>query len=177
MDDTLQNKLYDKYPEFGNKWYCEHGPGWYEIINALLAGFVRPVRNAKDRYDYAVKQQAEGKSRSYWDHDTQKQMTADWTDANIAALKEKYDTELASLPIIQQVKEKFGTLRFYVHRTTDANRALIDMAEYLSSVTCEDCGNRGVQQSGGWIKTLCHEHAEARGYYDDADEDGKIEKF
>ena len=163
MQEELQNKLYEDYPELGKKWYCEHGAGWYNIIDALLAGFVHPVRMAKDRYEYAVKQFDLGATKITWDRETNARVEVPWTEEEVAKLKEAYDTELERLPVIQQVKEKFGTLRFYVHKTTDANRALIDMAEHMSGVTCEDCGNRGIRRGGGWIKTLCNEHAESRG--------------
>ena len=57
-----------------------------------------------------------------------------------------------------QVKEKFGTLRFYVtggDRTTDG---MIESAENLSAHICEVCGNRGEVRDGSWIRTLCDEH-------------------
>lgn len=56
---------------------------------------------------------------------------------------------------INQVKEKFGGLRFYVGETTDEMRKLISAAENLSYETCEVCGGPGEQTSTGWIKTLC----------------------
>lgn len=69
---------------------------------------------------------------------------------------------------ITQIKEKFGTLRFYYHMVYDgtgiteaqANRiaAAISMTEELSSTVCEVCGELGgpcVRE--GWMKTLCPE--------------------
>jgi hypothetical protein len=53
-----------------------------------------------------------------------------------------------------QVKEKFGTLRFY-HPGNDAIDRYVRLAERLSSVTCEDCGKRGMQNDSGWIRTQC----------------------
>lgn len=96
--------------------------------------------------------------------------------------------------VADQVKEKFGTLRIYVHvedaegnsagrlridfldtgaslalprdhgdrsvdlrAVSDIAEAIVDRAGYLSSRTCEDCGNRetAVLRRGGWIRTLC----------------------
>lgn len=57
-----------------------------------------------------------------------------------------------------QVKEKFGTLRFYVdygEEYADEIEKLIRQAENESAITCEDCGNPGKTRPGGWIKTLC----------------------
>ena len=57
-----------------------------------------------------------------------------------------------------QVKEKFGTLRFYADYGEDYEdeiEDLIHQAEVRSSKTCEECGQPGVTRPGGWIKTLC----------------------
>ena len=54
-----------------------------------------------------------------------------------------------------QVKEKFGTLRFYMNRSTPEIDGIISDAEYESSVTCERCGEPGKARKGSWIKTRC----------------------
>ena len=54
-----------------------------------------------------------------------------------------------------QVKEKFGTLRFYVAGYDDYVQGAITMAEAQSGYTCEYCGNVGTRISGGWVQTLC----------------------
>ena len=56
---------------------------------------------------------------------------------------------------LDQVKEKFGTLRFYYTGGDEYIRGLVSMAESMSAVTCESCGNPGKQTHGGWIKTTC----------------------
>jgi hypothetical protein len=55
---------------------------------------------------------------------------------------------------VQQVKEKFGTLRFYCPGNETIYK-YVRMAEWLSSVTCEDCGKPGKANDSGWIQTLC----------------------
>jgi hypothetical protein len=58
-----------------------------------------------------------------------------------------------------QVKEKFGTIRFYIgpveSKYDDRVYEWIDQAEEQSSKTCEHCGAPGKERSGGWILTLC----------------------
>jgi hypothetical protein len=55
-----------------------------------------------------------------------------------------------------QIKEKFATLRLYYTGLSDEYvSGVIDMAEAMSGVTCEVCGNSGKQRGGGWIRTLC----------------------
>lgn len=61
-----------------------------------------------------------------------------------------------------QVKEKFGGLRFYINSASDECHDLISEYENLSYETCEVCGKPGVLRSGGWLKTLCDEHANGR---------------
>lgn len=56
---------------------------------------------------------------------------------------------------IEQVKEKYGTLRFYVGELTIAGWRFVEDAEKASETTCELCGNPGETRSGGWLKTLC----------------------
>lgn len=58
-----------------------------------------------------------------------------------------------------QIKEKFGTLRFYIgpcpNETVELAYNLIEEAERQSAVTCERCGTSGIRRNGGWIRTLC----------------------
>lgn len=54
-----------------------------------------------------------------------------------------------------QVKEKFGSLRFYVDNGNPEVSAAISMAEAISARTCETCGSSGKGRGGGWVKTLC----------------------
>lgn len=63
-----------------------------------------------------------------------------------------------------QVKEKYGTLRFYVGPCTDEAFAIIHFAEGLSARVCETCGNRGRTRGTTWFKTLCENCAEKQGY-------------
>lgn len=60
---------------------------------------------------------------------------------------------------VSQVKEKFGTLRFYCPGN-DAIFQYTRWAEYLSSITCELCGKYGKLRDGGWITTRCDECAD-----------------
>ena len=63
---------------------------------------------------------------------------------------------------IQQVKEKFGGLRFYVSGSDETLNVMIEAAEKQSVKTCEDCGKPGHPRGGGWVRTLCDEHAKDR---------------
>jgi hypothetical protein len=55
----------------------------------------------------------------------------------------------------EQVKEKFGGLRFYGYNSDAEIQAMIAVAESLSVRTCEYCGDKATTVTKGWIKNLC----------------------
>ena len=60
------------------------------------------------------------------------------------------------LPIVVQVKEKFGGLRFYMRNQTEAISSLIEAAEAKSYRVCEVCGQPGATyRDDGWYRTEC----------------------
>lgn len=64
--------------------------------------------------------------------------------------------------VVEQIKEKFGGLRFYYNGGDDMIDGMVRMAESWAAHTCEECGKPGKSRSGGWIKTLCDEHEAER---------------
>lgn len=57
-----------------------------------------------------------------------------------------------------QIKEKYGTLRWYLSGASDEMYAIVDAAEERSSTTCEQCGEHGTLRGGGWLYTACYTH-------------------
>ena len=58
-----------------------------------------------------------------------------------------------------QVKEKFGTLRFYMSGYDDFIEGAIALTEKQSCHVCEVCGTAGrTEKIRGWLKTLCNDH-------------------
>jgi hypothetical protein len=77
---------------------------------------------------------------------------------------------LPPFPVLQ-VKEKFGTLRFYwsCEQASDEQRvaanSLVAAAELRSASTCENCAAPGqLCAKDGWLKTLCTSCAAEFGY-------------
>lgn len=81
----------------------------------------------------------------------------------------QYNTDKYNHPqvIMDQVKEKFGTLRFYYHTEDVVDNKIIILynigyidgaishAEAMSGKTCEECGNPGELKGYSTVKTLC----------------------
>lgn len=70
-----------------------------------------------------------------------------------------------------QIKEKFGTLRYYFDSSIKDPEVFRQMHEIVleyekfSAITCEDCGQPGtLTKIHGWYKTLCVNH---QGAYND----------
>ncbi len=73
--------------------------------------------------------------------------------------KSQISEGMVSQVVVDQVKEKFGTLRFYYSGGDDYISGLVHMAESISSCTCEICGDVGRLRTNGWHRTLCDKHA------------------
>lgn len=178
MREELDKQLCEKYPKiFEDRykdmqktamcWGFSHGDGWYQIINQLCA-------NIQHHIDWSVK-------NNKWDLDYNamitKALSGDITDLEEyykgyvnaeERMKETLEKGLVKVrPVVpqvvaDQVKEKFGTLRFYYHGGDEYIHGLVAMAESMTAVTCEECGAPGEQRSGGWIRTLCDHHESER---------------
>lgn len=63
-------------------------------------------------------------------------------------------------PLCRQVKEKFGTIRFYVFNCLDERiRELIGSAYEQSCKICEYCGKPCERATDGGIAAMCPDHA------------------
>ena len=71
-------------------------------------------------------------------------------------------SEVVAQVTVNQIKEKFGGLRFYYSGGDDAIDGMVSMAESWAAHSCETCGSPGKSRSGGWIKTLCDHHEAER---------------
>lgn len=79
-------------------------------------------------------------------------------DALCAEIRRHADEAGASVPVVQQVKEKYGSLRFYVAGADDWIHDLIWFADYLSGVICEECGASGYAIDADCYRTRCVAH-------------------
>lgn len=70
---------------------------------------------------------------------------------------EALDQDIVAL----QVKEKYGTLRFYTSGYSDEAEDIIARAEARSAVECEDCGAEAILRGKHWFTTRC-DHCEEK---------------
>jgi hypothetical protein len=72
------------------------------------------------------------------------------------------ESEVVPQVIVEQIKEKFGGLRFYYQGGDEQVAGMVRMAEAWADVACEECGGIGKRRGGGWVRTLCDQHEAER---------------
>jgi len=138
MDQTLQNTLYEKYPNlFSNRlksprespmsFGIECGNGWYELISSVCWRIFQHEKNISERIRIRTE-----------------------------AGKPNDQSDLDYIPVkFSQIKEKYGGLTIYYSGGDDYVDGVVSMAGEYSYKVCEVCGNSGKPNKGGWIVTLC----------------------
>ena len=176
MKAELQQQIFAKYPKmFGDRtkpktetcmcWGLEVGDGWYNIIDTLCGALTHTYTTS---------------------------IQVDEEDGKRLGIKPYSDIYYYSVEppqvIATQVKEKYGTLRFYyreeydekfmslyqtgkypdlqriIDRYSDYLDGVVHFAETASGRTCEETGQPGeLHATGGtrmgWLKVLNKEHA------------------
>jgi hypothetical protein len=138
-DDNFEN-LAKKHPDLFHKTTIgafEINDGWYNIIDVLCDLISWDVTQARARLQYAIENKKSDKVTEY---------------------EELLARAVNDLPVITQVKEKFGGLRFYTSGSTPKINNYITFAEHMAMRTCEVCGNPGKTGGGSWVKVLCDTH-------------------
>jgi len=147
-------------------WGFECGDGWFQILNQLMGNIQHHIDWRERQREVVIKfnriaEQLKAGDSTLFDEEYKDLIGLDFKEKRRQEMLER-DPQTIPEPITQvtldQVKEKFGTLRFYYSGGDDYIRGLVSMAESMSGVTCEECGKPGTQTPGGWIKTVCVEH-------------------
>ncbi|WP_374088055.1 hypothetical protein [Methylomicrobium lacus] len=74
---------------------------------------------------------------------------------SVSELLTRHNPEIES----EQIKEKFGGLRFYHTHGDDYASGVVEMAGHISFQICEACGDPGIKRDhDGYISTLCEKH-------------------
>lgn len=143
QQESKYAELYEKYPDLvkGKFGGFGIGEGWYDLIDVLCGSIVSIVKQHNESVDYRLQAIEEGKKNA-----------------------SEYSAELlqkTEMPVIHQVKEKFGGLRFYISGGDKRIQHYIEFAEAMSYRICEECGAPGkVRNSTGWVHVMCDKHEE-----------------
>ena len=160
MSPELDKKLCERYPElFRDRhgdpqktcmvWGFDVGDGWYSLIESICEYLMADVTRLRARIQ-----------SPYYSQD------------QCNEFKEELVKAEKNIPVVVQVKEKFGGLRFYVDHANNTQFDYISFAENFSYRICEVCGTTHdvMTYSCGWMKTLCVQHANERyGEYEASD--------
>ena len=143
MNHNLEQQLYNTHPELflrNTKFpvSIDVGDGWFNIIDQLAYCICSSVNSAKAEL-FSAKQREPNNTTC------------------IAAKQSNVDDAIAALPSVMQVKEKFGSLRFYYNCNCETSRidTFIEFAERMSLCTCDRCGVQGKLQRAGWMQVKC----------------------
>lgn len=173
MNEILDKQLCDKYPLlFKDRnadmrttamcWGFCCGDGWFNIVDTLCWHLHHKYDDAKSRHDYLVTRLGNPRFG---------EKGAPVTQEDIDEAEAKIDDEASKVPVAVQVKEKFGTLRFYVQGASEEHYNYISFAESMSGNTCEECGSPGKRLGRGWIYTACEKHAKDDDWEDSLETD------
>jgi hypothetical protein len=162
MKPELDRKLCESYPKI---FTDRHGSptetlmcfgfevedGWYNIIDTacrLIQGHINHSGQSREwtiEHNRKINEDPSYKSRTGYSYE------------------KKPVPEIIEQVVAVQVKEKFGTLRFYCDGGDQYTQGVLDMAEAMSAVTCERCGDSAEIREGPWYRTLCDQHHVAQG--------------
>lgn len=181
MNKSNDEILCNRYPEiFVNRhgdmrttlmcWGFDCGDGWFNIIESACARIQNHIAYTISDNKYCLEYNEMASALVKGDDTLFRQYHNYTKDEKILEkrrheiLTEGFREVIPVCPqvVAVQIKEKFGTLRFYYDGGDDFCRGVVSMAEAMSAVTCEVCAAPGKSNDGGWIRTLCDIHHEER---------------
>lgn len=183
MKQELDELLCKKYPKiFKDRfadmtttamcWGFEHDSGWFNIIDLLcgqIQGHINWRRKERARalaFNRALKKALAGNKDGLIKYFSIKGKIGYHTMKSVEEAIEKATyrvvPEKISQVVAAQVKEKFGTLRFYYSGGDEYIHGLAAMAEAMSARTCEGCGAPAKSTNNGWIRTMCQSCIDSR---------------
>lgn len=130
-------EMLEKYPKIFSQPFggFEIGEGWYQIIRSLCENIQSRINSVECYRNYLI-------------------------------LKNPHNIPLPEpieQVVVEQIKEKFGGLRFYYTGGDEKIDGMVDMATSWAEHTCEECGSPGVNRAiRGWLTTLCDVHYNER---------------
>jgi len=161
MNEELESYLVNKYPKIlkkseENKEHCyglfgfECGNGWFLHLDRMFADIQSMIDYSETNY--------ENLKRHYNKLPWYKKLLSMYKKSRYNYLRVK-QTPIPQVVAVQ-IKEKFGTLRFYYIGGDERITPIVDFYESQTRYICEDCGiNVDIGSTGGWIRNVCEKHA------------------
>ena len=150
MNPILTKILTERYPLFfGKIKYAACGDGWFDILDILCSEIDNNYRNDVRNYEWKLEEY------NQTDEEIAERIAKAPEHMHSQLQRPKEKPEKPVPLIITDIKEKYGTLRFYIMGGCDADDGAISMAESMSGRICDICGNPGKTNSGGWITCRC----------------------
>jgi hypothetical protein len=135
--EQFSKEMHESYPKIFSKpfgGFCI-GPGWYQIVHSLCGNIQSHINHIKCTREKLLE-------KNPYNH----------------PIPEDIDQVT-----VDQIKEKFGGLRFYYTGGDNVIDGMVRMTESWAEHTCEICGNLGANRSiRGWLTTLCDVHYNER---------------
>ena len=181
MSPELEQQLFLKYkrifqtrcdysgtPVAPSVYAIECRDGWYNLIDRLLFSINEHVKSGRNqrardmRYNRALKAAQAGNFRylyNYFQFGVKSYKVEPWVvdrahmELQAGGIREP--AQLVKQVYVMQIKEKFGTLRFYYNGGDEQVAGMVALAEAMSGVICEGCGAPGSKTRSGWIRVLC----------------------
>ena len=146
------DSLKEKYPllfrnedpmEPINMFGIECNKGWFDLLDTTFNTLYARYKSTLLQFQFWKKLEPDDN------------YTASKIEQYVLEYEEKLKKEKEALPIVEQCKQKFGTLRLYCSNTNDYSDGIISMAERMSEYICDICGNSGKLSGTNSASTTC----------------------
>jgi hypothetical protein len=161
MNDELTKYLVEKYPKIlkqsdVNKDHCyglfgiECSDGWFLHLDRMFNSIQSMIDFSESNY--------ENLQRHYNKLPWYKKLMSLYKRSRYHYFRNN-QTPIPQVTALQ-IKEKFGTLRFYYTGGDERITPIVDFYESYTQYICEDCGSTvDVGSTSGWIRNVCQKHA------------------
>ena len=169
MNKENTNRLLELYPKIliddGKPMYIGVGDGWAHLLDMLMLS----IQDVIDNPNYMIKQpfiRWIGEPAAIWyNRNIGGKLSFKFRGqyVNWACLKWTFcPPDAKRRPkqvVVEQIKEKFGGLRFYFRGGNAEISGMVKVVEMLSYRICELCGKpmSGTTKINGWISARCSE--------------------